>query len=108
MTERIDTVVISSPDSEQQPITENNTKEKEAVNKEYMQDYYLRHKGAYTCEHCERIYTCRSSLVKDQGRSVTCYVERIKTVFDDIKHTPAKEFNQKNVLAKMETIIPTK
>ena len=77
MTEHIDTVVISSSDSEQHPITEKITRKKPA-RKTYMQDYYLKHKGVYTCEHCERIYTCRSSLTKHQGSSIKCYVERIK------------------------------
>ena len=73
-----------------------------------MQDYYLRHKGAYVCEHCERVYTCRSSLTKHQGRSIKCYTERVGSIFDEIKHTPAEDFNPEKILAKMENIIPTK
>ena len=105
----IEFVDISSSDSEQQPITGTITrKKKKPASKAYMQDYYLKHRGAYTCEHCERVYTCKSSLTKHQGRSIKCYVERIKSVFYTIKHTPAEEFNPERILAKMETIILSK
>ena len=93
MPETIDTFVISSSDSEPQPITEKITRRKKPASRAYMQDYYLRHRGAYTCEHCERVYTCKSSLSKRQGRSVKCYVESVRSIFDEIKHTPAEDFN---------------
>ena len=73
-----------------------------------MQGYYLKHKGAYTCEHYEKIYTCKSSLTKHQGISIKCYMERVRSVFDEIKHMPAEDFNAEKILAKMETIIPSK
>ena len=71
-----DLVVVSS-DSEPQPITEKITrKKKKPASKEYMKEYYIRAGGAYVCEHCERVYTCKSSLVKRQGRIVKCYIEK--------------------------------
>ena len=71
-------VFIVSSDSEPQPITEKITRKKtKPASKDYMQDYYLKRKGAYVCEHCERVHTCKSSLVKHQGRSVKCYMERV-------------------------------
>ena len=73
-----------------------------------MQDYYLKHKGAFVCEHCDRIHTYKSRLSKRQGRSIKCYVEGIKSIFDEIKHTPAEDFNPEKILAKMENIIPSK
>ena len=72
-----------------------------------MKDYYLKHKGACICEHCERIYTCKSSLIKHQGRSIKCFAEQV-TVFDQIKHTPAEESNQDIILTNMEARIPVK
>jgi len=107
MTEHIDIVVFSSPDSEQHPITEKTRRKKKPASKANVQYYGLKHKGAYTCQHCERIYTCKSSLVKHQGRSIKGFLER-RIIFDEIKRTPAEEFNPEKILAKMETMIPTK
>ena len=73
-----------------------------------MQDYYLKHKGAYVCEHGVRVYACTSGLVKHQGRSVKCYMERVKAVFDEIKQTPADDFDPELTLQKMEAIIHLK
>ena len=105
----IEFVVISSSDSGQQPITPKVTrKKKKPASRAYMQDYYLKHRGAYMCEHCDKIYTCKTSLTKHQCNSIKCYMERIKSIFDEIKHTPAEEFNPEKILARMETIIPSK
>ena len=67
-------IVTSSDDEEQQPITDKLTRRRTKTPV----------KRAYVCEHCDRIYTCRSSLTKHQGRSIKCYMERIKSVFDEI------------------------
>ena len=78
MTEILETIVISSSDSEQQSITDKITcQKKRPASRVYMQDYYLRHKGAYICQQCERIYACKSSLTKRQGRSIKCYMEHV-------------------------------
>ena len=108
MPETIDTIVISSLDSEQQAITEKTRKKKQPASRAYMQDYYLEHKGAFVCEHCDRIYTCKSSRSKHEGRNIKCYVERINSMFDEIRHTPAEDFIPENIFAKMENRIPTK
>ena len=73
-----------------------------------MKEYYLRNRGAYVCKHCERVYTCKSSLVKHQGRSVKCYMERVKAAFEEIKQTPADDFDPELTLQKMEAIIHLK
>ena len=73
-----------------------------------MKEYDLRNRGSYVCEHCERVYTCKSSLVKHQGRSVKCYMERVKAVFEEIKQTPADDCNPELTLQKMEAIIHLK
>jgi len=95
MTE-IEFVVISSSDSEQQSITERITRrKKKPASNAFMQDYCLKHRRAYACEHCKRIYTCKSSLTKHQGRSIKCYMERVEAVFEEIKQTPAKQIKPK-------------
>ena len=73
-----------------------------------MKEYYLRNRGAYVCEHCERVYTCKSSLVKHQGSRVKCYMEGVKAVFEEIKQTPANDFNPELTLQKMEAILDLK
>ena len=55
-----------------------------------------------------KVYTYKSSLVKHQSRSVKCYMERVKTVFDEIKQTPADDFNPELTLQKVEAIIHLK
>ena len=99
-------IVVVSSDSE--PETLPQKKKKKPTNNEYMKEYYLRNRGAYVCEHCEGIYTCRSSLAKHQGRSVKCYIERVKAVFEEIKHTPVGDFDPELTLQKMEAVIQLK
>ena len=54
MPETMDTIVISSSDSEQHPITAKITRKKnKPASKADMHDYYLRHKGAYICQHAK-------------------------------------------------------
>ena len=55
-----------------------------------------------------RVYTCKSSLVKHQGRSVKCYMEIVKAVFEEIKQTPAGDFDPGPRLHKMEAVIHLK
>ena len=73
-----------------------------------MKEYYLRNRGAYVCEHCEWVYTCKSSLVKHQGRLRQILDGKGKAVFAEIKQTPADDFNPELTLQKMEAIIHLK
>ena len=50
-----------------------------------MRDYYHCTKETLVCEHCERIYARRSSLVRHQNRSAKCNIERIKGIWHTIK-----------------------
>jgi len=102
MENKAEDIVIVSSDSEPP------RRKKKPASKEYMQAYYLKHKGAFVCEHCERVYTCKSSLVKHQNRSAKCYIERVKTAFDEIKQTPTDEFNPGLTFQKMEAILHLK
>ena len=53
MQSKTEDIVVVSSDSEPEPIPQ---KKKQPASKEYMQDYYLKHKGAYVYEHCEGLY----------------------------------------------------
>ena len=94
-------IVVVSSDSEPEPLPQ---KKKQPASKEQMKEYYLRNRGAYVCEQCETGYNCKSNLVKHQGRSVACYMERVKAVFEEIKQTPADAFDPELTLQKMEYI----
>ena len=83
-------------------------KKEQPASKEYMKEYYIRNRGSYVCEHCERAYTCKSSLLKHQGRIAKCYVERVNAVFEEIKQTPADDFNPELTLHKTEASIHLK
>ena len=98
-------IVVVPSDPEPEPISQ---KKKKPASKEHMKEYYIRNRGAYVCEHCERVYTCKSSLVKHQGRSVKCYMERVKAVFEEIKQTPADAFDPELTLQKTEAILHLK
>ena len=53
-----DSVVVNmSSESEQEPVSGQmiTRKKKKPMSKEYMKDYYHKHKVVYVCEHCERI-----------------------------------------------------
>ena len=78
--------ILEGPVAEPHPEpTEKMKRRKKPMNKEYMREYYHRTKETLVCEHCERIYGCRSSLVKHQNRSVKCNIERIKGIWQSIK-----------------------
>ena len=96
MENKAEGIVVVSPDSEPPP-----RRKKKPTSKVYMQEYYLKQKGAYVCEHCERVYTCKSSLVKHQGRSIKCYIEKVKAAFDEIKQTPVEDFNPELTLQEI-------
>ena len=83
-------------------------KKKKPASKEYMQEYYIKHKGAYVCEHCEKVYTCKSSLGKHQKNSIKCYMEKVKTVLEEIRHMPVENSDTELVLSKMEAVIQIK
>ena len=98
MPETTDTIVIS--DSEPEQLRERITRNRSS--KIYMREYYQKHKDIVAREHSERIYTCESSLLKHQGRSVKYYLSRVEAIFDEINNTLADEFDPEKTLAMME------
>ena len=53
------------------------------MSREYMREYYHKNKAEIVCCFCFKTYTCKSSLVKHQGRSFKCAIERINKTFSD-------------------------
>ena len=69
---------------EQPPGLEEPAKKKtRQPNREYMREYYHKHKAEITCPFCNMTYTCKSSLVKHQRRSTKCAIQRITRTFSD-------------------------
>ena len=98
-------VVNVSSEEEPQPTETMTRKKKKPMSKEYMRNYYHSHKQTHVCPHCERIYSSKSSLVKHQGRSITCYIQQVKGVLDEIKQSPVEDLELDHKLKKMEAII---
>ena len=76
---KLERLVFEAPPSLEEPIK---TKAKRN-NKEYMREYYHRNKADIVCPFCNISYTCKSSLVKHQRRSLKCGIQRINNVFSD-------------------------
>ena len=53
------------------------------MSREYMREYYHKNKAEIVCPLCNTSYTCKSSLVKHQRRSLKCGIQRINNVFAD-------------------------
>ena len=75
----LERVVFEPPPGLEAPIK---TKTKRD-NKEYMRQYYHRNKADIVCPLRNISYTCKSSLVKHQRRSLKCGIQRINNVFSD-------------------------
>ena len=65
------------------PGLEEPAKKKTRQNREYMREYYHKHKTETVCCFCFTTYTCKSSLVKHQRRSTKCAIQRINNTFSD-------------------------
>ena len=53
------------------------------MSREYMREYYHKHKTGIVCCFCFKTYRCKSSLVKHQGSSYKCAIQRINNTFSD-------------------------
>ena len=76
---KLERIVFESPPGLQEP-TKKKTRQ---TNREYMRDYYHKHKAETICPFCNMTYTCKSSLVKHQRRSTKCAIQRINHTFSD-------------------------
>ena len=70
---KLERLVFEAPSGLEEPIK---TKTRQ-MSREYMRDYYHKHKAEIVCPLCNTTYTCKSSLVKRQRRSLKCGIQRI-------------------------------
>ena len=73
---KIESMVFVAPPGLEEP-TKKKTRQ---PNREYMREYYHRNKADTVCPYCNTIYTCKSSLVKHQRRSLKCGIQRINNI----------------------------
>ena len=72
-------LVFEAPPGLDEPIK----KKTRQMSREYMREYYHKNKTEIVCCFCFKTYTCKSSLVKHQGRSYKCAIQRINNTFSD-------------------------
>ena len=77
---KLERLVFEAPPGPEEPIK---TKTRQ-MSREYMREYYHKNKTEIVCCFCFKTYTCKSSsLVKHQGRSYKCAIQRINNIFSD-------------------------
>ena len=76
---KLERLVFTGPPGLEEP-TKKKTRQ---PNREYMREYYHKHKTDVVCCFCFTTYTCKSSLVKHQRRSTKCAIQRIHNTFSD-------------------------
>ena len=76
---KLERTVFETPPGLEEP-TKKKTRQ---PNREYMREYYHKHKTGTVCCFCFTTYTCKSSLVKHQRRSTKCAIQRINNTFSD-------------------------
>ena len=76
---KLERIVFELPPGLEEPAK----KKTRQPNREYMREYYHKHKAEITCHFCNMTYTCKSSLVKHQRRSTKCAIQRINHTFSD-------------------------
>ena len=64
---KIESMVFVAPPGLEEPAK----KKTRQPNREYMREYYHKHKADISCPFCNMTYTCKSSLVKHQRRSTS-------------------------------------
>ena len=70
------------------------------MSREYMREYYHKNKTEIVCSFCYKTYTCKSSLVKHQGRSFKCAIQRINNTFSGFTE---EDIRIRDNLHKLET-----
>ena len=76
---KLERLVVEPPPGLGEPIKEKTRQ----ISREYMREYYHKNKTEIVCCFWFKTYTCKSSLVKHQGRSFKCAIERINNTFSD-------------------------
>ena len=67
---KLERLVFEKPPGLEEPIK----KKTRQMSRKYMREYYHKKKTEIVCCFCFKTYTCKSSLVKHQGRSFTCAI----------------------------------
>ena len=76
---KLERLAFEAPPGLEEPIK---TKTRQ-MSREYMRQYYHKHKAEIVYPFCNITYTCKSSLVKHQRKSLKCGIQRINNVFSD-------------------------
>ena len=76
---KIESMFFQPPPGLEEPIK----KKTRQPNRDYIREYYHKHKTETVCCFCFTTYTCKSSLVKHQRRSTKCAIQRINNTFSD-------------------------
>ena len=80
---KLERLVFNGPPGLEEPAK----KKTRQPNREYMREYYHKHKAEIICPFCNTTYTCKSSMVKHQRRSTKCAIQRIYNTFSDYTET---------------------
>ena len=75
---KLERLVFEAPPGLEEPTQKKKTRQ---MNGEYMREYYHKNKTEIVCCFCFKTFTCSSSLVKHQGRSFKCAIQRINNTF---------------------------
>ena len=60
--------------------------------KDYMHQYYLKHKSPMTCDGCGSEFACRRSLKHHEDNNIRCLMGRLKDAWGHIRdQLPVKE-----------------
>ena len=60
--------------------------------KDYMHQYYLKHKSPMTCDGCGSEFACRRSLKHHEDNNIRCLMGRLKDAWGHIRdQLPEKE-----------------
>ena len=76
---KLERLVFEAPPGPDEPPKKKTTR----TSREYMREYSHRNKADIKCPFCDMTYTCKSSLVKHQRRSLKCGIQRINSIFSD-------------------------
>ena len=74
---KLERIVFEPPPGLEEP-TKKKTRQ---MSREYMREYYHKNKTDIVCCFCFTTYACKSILVKHQGRSFKCAIQRINNTF---------------------------
>ena len=74
-------VVVASEDE----VPEKKKPKKRRDRKEYMQNYYQKHKQVVSCPNCLREFVCLRSLKHHNDRNIHCLVSRLENLWGTVR-----------------------